>query len=166
MRHVEWIKPSQPAGFLGMVGATADNPKVYADCNLAAPSETGKEIIKRLQAMLQRQMPDYNVKQTGFLDAETCAAWRDSPTGQNLARMGITYPSNFNVTNILDTLDGASVDADGNIQHHWVCQSQMISPDCSKVAARETPTTAKKKSKAGLLLLAGAAAAALAYAMS
>lgn len=117
----------------GQLGATADNRALYEDCNLAMPSETGKEIIKRLQAMLQRQMPGYDVLQTGFIDAETCAAWRDSPTSKFLTSIGIPYPQNFNVTNILDTIDGRT-----GSQHHWRCNGPKVSPDCSKTTPRGT----------------------------
>lgn len=134
MRSVEWITPVSPVS--GRIGATASNPARYDDCNLAAPSATGREIIKRLQAVLQREMPGYDVLQTGYLDAETCAAWRDSPTGRMLESFGIPYPTNFNVTNILDKLDGASQGPDGRIRHHWQCASDMISSDCSKSTPR------------------------------
>lgn len=124
-------------GVPGQLGATAQNPAQYADCNIAAPSDTGKEIIKRLQALLQREIPNSGVLQTGFLDAETCAAWRDYTADKPWYRK---YPGNFNITNILDTLDGASVDANGVIVHHWRCNGPVVSPDCTKVPGRKPET--------------------------
>lgn len=160
MRQVEWIESN------GMLGATASNPKQYADCNIAAPSEAGKEIIRRLQSFLQTQVPNSDVKVTGFLDQQTCRAWRASPTGVMLEQtFGLPYPANFNITNILDTIDGRTGDT-----HHWSCNGSMVVPDCSQVPMRvDTPASGKKKSKKsnlGLLLLGGAAAASIAYAMS
>jgi hypothetical protein len=122
---------------IATLGATAAKPAVYPDCNLAAPSEAGKGIIRRLQARLQTEVPNSGVVQTGFVDAETCAAWRDGPTSKFLTKIGFPYPGNFNVTNILDKLDGASVDPKtGKIVHHWVCQGAKVSSDCTKSKSR------------------------------
>ena len=171
---------------MGMLGASASNPKQYADCNIAQPSAAGKEIIRRLQAYLQQQVPNSNVKQTGFLDQQTCRAWQVSPAGKFLESLGIPYPANFNITNILDTLDGATANADGTITHHWVCNGPQVTPDCTQVPMRTDcgpgqvfdsaagkcisvqPTAGKKRKKSnlGLLLLGGAAAAGIALAAS
>ena len=145
--HIEWI--DEPVVGLG---ATAQSPTQYADCNIAAPSETGKGIIRRLQALLQNAIPNSGVLQTGYLDAETCAAWRDYTATRPWMRQ---YPGNFNITNILDTLDGASVDPDTNrIVHHWRCNGPQITPDCTKVPARVTadpcPAGQRKDPTSGL----------------
>jgi len=144
--RIQWIEegPSLQSVFqsLGEVvqqhkstlGATASNPAQYVDCNIAAPSAAGQGIVKRLQALLQREVPGAGVLQTGFLDAETCAAWRDYTADKPWMK---AYPGNFNITNILDTLDGASVDpSTGRVVHHWRCNGPMVTPDCTQVPAR------------------------------
>lgn len=148
--RIEWIEETPSSFALGEVlltlgeavekhrrnvgvGATAAAPAQYADCNIAAPSAAGQGIVRRLQALLQREVPGSGVLQTGFLDAETCAAWRDYTADKPWMR---TYPGNFNITNILDTLDGASVDTNGRIVHHWKCNGPMVTPNCAQVPPR------------------------------
>lgn len=131
---IEWIQdppPSTPGGVFGL-GATAQNPMQYADCNIAKPTEAGKQIITKLQKFLQQQVPGSRVLQTGFLDAETCAAWREYTRDKKF--MG-PYPQNFNIHNILDTVDGASV-AGGKVVHHWKCNGPIIFPPCDQVPPR------------------------------
>jgi hypothetical protein len=110
--------PGGPNGTRGL-GWSGDNPIVLLDANLAAPSESGKQINRDLQAFLRDR--GFSVQVTGFLDKPTVEAWRDWTADKSWYT---AWPGNFNVTNILDTIYGA--DSSG---HFWVVQGERIVPD-------------------------------------
>lgn len=153
---IEWIIEQPPTTFppnVHMLGATAANKAKYADCNIAQPTEAGKQIVTKLQKFLQERVPGSGVLQTGYLDAETCAAWRDY-TADKTSFMG-PYPQNFNINNILDTIDGADV-INGQVVHFWECNGPKISPPCDQVPPRvpgggadPCPTGKKRNEESG-----------------